>query len=85
MENQLLNNGINPSWPVKNKIVAALLAIFVGGLGIHKFYLGKIGLGIVYLVLCWTCIPSFIAFIEGIIYLCSDDYKFQIKNQVRLG
>jgi len=27
----------------KSKIVAALLGIFLGGLGIHKFYLGQIG------------------------------------------
>jgi TM2 domain-containing membrane protein YozV len=35
---------------LKNKVVAGLLAIFVGGLGIHKFYLGKVGQGILYLL-----------------------------------
>ena len=33
----------------KNKWVALLLCIFLGGIGAHKFYEGKIGLGIVYL------------------------------------
>lgn len=75
---------INPSWPVKSKIAAGLLAIFLGGIGIHKFYLGKISLGIVYLVFCWTGIPAIIGFIEGIVYLCSSDHNFQVKNQVRL-
>lgn len=75
--------GINPAWPIKSKIAAGILAIFLGGLGIHKFYLGKTGKGILYLVFCWTYIPSLIAFIEGIIYLCSNDYNFQVKNQVR--
>lgn len=34
----------------KNKLAAALLAIFLGGLGIHKFYLRKVGMGILYLI-----------------------------------
>ncbi len=76
--------GINPNWPLKNKTVAGLLAIFLGGLGIHKFYLGKIMMGIIYLVFCWTYIPSIIAFIEGIIYLVSNDENFQLKHHVRL-
>ena len=77
--------GINPSWPIKSKVAAGLLGIFLGGLGIHKFYLGKVGLGIVYLCLCWTGIPAIIGFIEGIIYLCSNDENFQLKNHVRIG
>lgn len=63
----------------KNKVLAGLLAIFLGGLGIHKFYLGKIGMGILYIIFCWTYIPSFIGFIEGIIYLASSPEKFNAK------
>ena len=33
----------------KNKGVAFLLCLFLGGLGIHKFYEGRIGMGILYL------------------------------------
>ena len=77
-------NGINPAWPIKSKIVAGILAIFFGGLGIHKFYLGQTGLGVIYLLFCWTGIPAVIGFIEGIIYLCSNDHNFQVKNRVRL-
>lgn len=78
-------DGIDPSWPVKNKVVAGLLAIFLGTFGVHKFYLGKIGMGIIYLLLCWTYIPAIIGFIEGIMYLCSNDHNFQVKNHVRIG
>ncbi|MBI9015602.1 MAG: TM2 domain-containing protein [Clostridiales bacterium] len=53
----------------KNKWVAFFLALFLGGIGAHKFYEGKILLGIIYLVFCWTGIPSFIGFIEAIIIL----------------
>ncbi len=77
--------GINPAWPIKNKIVAGVLGIFLGGIGVHKFYLGKIGMGILYLCFCWTGIPSLVGFIEGIIYLCSNDENFQLKNHVRIG
>lgn len=75
---------INPAWPIKNKIVAGLLGIFLGGIGIHKFYMGKIGMGILYILFCWTGIPSLVGFIEGIIYLCSNDENFQLKHHVRL-
>lgn len=79
-----LNDGINPTWPIKSKVVAGLLAIFLGSFGIHKFYLGKVGMGILYLIFCWTYIPAIIGFIEGIIYLASNDHNFQVKNQVRI-
>jgi TM2 domain-containing membrane protein YozV len=63
----------------RNRIAAALFAIFLGGLGIHKFYLGKVGQGILYLVFCWTVIPSIIGLIEGIIYLVQSDAEFAAK------
>ena len=34
----------------KDQIVALLLCIFVGGLGIHRFYVGKIGTGVLWLL-----------------------------------
>ena len=52
-----------------NRTVYALLAIFLGGLGAHKFYAGKIGLGFVYLLFCFTFIPAIVALIEGIVAL----------------
>ena len=55
---------------VVNKTVYLLLAFFLGGLGAHKFYAGKIGAGICYLLFCWTYVPAFIAFIEFIVAAC---------------
>jgi len=60
----------------RNKVIAALLAIFLGGLGIHKFYLGKVGWGIIYFIFSWTFIPAIIGFLEGIIYLSMSDKDF---------
>ena len=63
----------------KNRIAAALFAVFLGGLGIHKFYLGRVVQGILYLLFCWTFIPAFIGLIEGIIYLTMSDVAFAEK------
>jgi len=63
----------------RSRMVAALFAFFLGGLGIHKFYLGEVGWGIVYLLFFWTCIPAVAAFIEGIIYLTMSDENFALK------
>jgi TM2 domain-containing membrane protein YozV len=63
----------------KSKGTAAVLAIILGGLGAHKFYLSNPGLGILYLIFCWTGIPSFIGIIEGIIYLTMSDEAFAQK------
>lgn len=60
----------------KNRVAAALLAFFLGGFGVHKFYLGQVGLGILYLLFFWTLIPALIAFIEFIILLCMSDDAF---------
>lgn len=65
--------------PLKSRMTAAILAFVLGGLGFHKFYLGQTGWGLLYLVFCWTLIPSIVAFIEGIIYLMSSDAAFKRK------
>ena len=77
-------SGERANWPIKSKIVAGVLALLLGGLGIHKFYLGQSGKGILYLLLCWTYIPGILALIEGITILCSNDENFQIKYKCRL-
>ncbi|MBM6618917.1 TM2 domain-containing protein [Bacillus suaedaesalsae] len=64
---------------MKSRIVAGILGILLGSLGIHKFYLGKIGMGILYLIFSWTGIPGIIGLIEGILYLVKSDEEFQAK------
>lgn len=60
----------------RSKTSAALLALFFGGLGVHKFYLGRGGMGVVYLLFCWTLIPSLIAFVEALILFGMSDVEF---------
>ena len=65
--------------PHKDRITAALLALFLGGLGIHKFYLagGSTKWGIIYLVFCWTFIPAILALIEAVLLFTMSDKTFQ--------
>ena len=64
---------------MKNKIVAAVLALLVGWLGVHKFYLGQSGAGIAYLLFSWTGIPAIIAFFECLGLLLMSDQSFDAK------
>ena len=64
---------------MKSKNIAALLAFFLGGLGVHKFYLGQTLQGIIYLLFCWTYIPAIIGFIECIMFLLMSEAEFQKK------
>lgn len=75
---------VDPSWPLKSKGVAAALAIFLGTIGAHRFYLGSYGMGLLYLVFCWTGIPTIAGIIEGLVYLGTDDTAFELKHQVRI-
>jgi TM2 domain-containing membrane protein YozV len=63
----------------KSKLVASLIAIFLGGLGIHKFYLGDNTQGVIYLILCWTFIPAIIGLIEGILWLTQSNDAWLAK------
>lgn len=64
---------------MKSKIAAGLFAILLGGIGIHHFYLGHVVLGILYILFCWTGIPSLVGLVEGILYLTQSDEAFDIK------
>ncbi len=61
----------------EKRVAAGVLAILLGGLGIHKFYLGYAKEGIIQLILGLLCgVGSIIGLIEGIIYLTKSDEEF---------
>ena len=66
---------------MKSKIVAGVLGILLGTLGIHKFYLGYVGTGIVHVVLTVLVITApisaIVGLIEGSLYLTRTDEDFQ--------
>ena len=61
---------------MKNKTVSILLALFLGGLGLHHFYLGHWGRGILYLLFCWTGVPAVLGVIDAIYYLVAGGKDF---------
>jgi high-affinity iron transporter len=66
-------------WKEKRKTEAGVLALVLGGLGIHKFYLGKYGKGLVYAALSWTLIPTVLSIAEGIHYLTETPEQFETE------
>ncbi len=71
--------------PDNKKVAAGILAILLGGLGVHKFVLGYTTEGILQIVFSIiTCgiAGSLIGLIEGIIYLTKTDEEFYQMYQV---
>ena len=64
---------------MKSKTTAILLAFFLGGLGIHRFYLGQNGRGLLYLLFSWTGIPLVISIIDAIMLLIMSEESFTKK------
>ncbi len=62
-------------------MVAGILAILLGGFGIHYFYLGKIGAGLLTILLLFiSCgIWPLLMFIQGIVMLTMDNETFRRK------
>jgi TM2 domain-containing membrane protein YozV len=61
---------------MKDKNTAAILALFMGGIGVHKFYLGRIGAGIIYLVFSLTFIPAVLGLIDFFVLALMDQDEF---------
>lgn len=61
----------------KDRVVAGVLGILLGWLGGHHFYLENWLPAILYLIFSWTGIPGLLGLIEGIIYLVTDEDRFQ--------
>ena len=75
------NNSAAPTYSkeqIDKKLVSGLLGILLGGLGVHKFYLGYTKEGIIQIVITiLTCgIGSVLGLIEGILYLTKSDAEF---------
>ncbi|HFK5528528.1 TPA: TM2 domain-containing protein [Elizabethkingia anophelis] len=64
---------------MKNKFITVILAFFLGGFGIHRFYLGETKKGLLYLFFCWTLIPTFFAFCDTIIFLFMSNHQFNLR------
>ena len=61
---------------MKNRTTAIILALFLGGLGIHRFYLNAPVRGFLYLIFCFTFIPAILGFCTGIRLMFMSDREF---------
>lgn len=62
----------------KSKISAGVLALLLGGLGFHRFYLGQ-WWGLFYMLFWGTGIPSLISLIEAFVFFCTSDRTWNAK------
>ncbi|GMA24307.1 hypothetical protein GCM10025864_20660 [Luteimicrobium album] len=69
----------------KSKLVAGLLGIFLGSLGVHRFYLGYTGIGILQIVVTFVTLGlgGLWGFIEGIVYLAASKGSYTVDAQGR--
>jgi len=72
------NPRVNYSTEESKRVLAGVLGILFGYLGVHKFILGYTKEGLIQILLTFvSCgILSVIGFIEGIIYLTKTDEEF---------
>lgn len=67
---------------MKDRKIAALLAFIGGAIGLHKFYLGKVGQGVFYCILClvtFATLPALLGLIDAAVLMGQDDQTFQEK------
>ncbi|WP_265520166.1 TM2 domain-containing protein [Oerskovia flava] len=77
----------------KSRLAAGLLGIFLGSIGVHRFYLGYTGIGLTMLLL--TIVGSFVTFglsaiavsiwglVEGILYLTARQGSYAVDSTGR--
>ncbi|HRP91074.1 MAG TPA: NINE protein [Edaphocola sp.] len=63
---------------MKNKKTAAILALLLGGVGGHRFYLGQTGKGTLSVLFCWTFIPSIIGLYDFFVFALMSKEYFQV-------
>lgn len=64
---------------IKSRGLAIVLAIILGSIGAHRFYLGQIKLGVLYLLLSWTGLSLIVSWIDAVILILMNESEFQLK------
>lgn len=69
----------------KDRWTAIAFALFIGGLGIHRFYLRQAKLGLLYLLFCWSFIPAIIAWVDAVVWITKGEEFFDEKYNGYVG
>lgn len=64
---------------IKSRGLAIIFALILGSIGAHRFYLGQIKLGVVYLLFSWTGIPFIVSIIDAIMLILMNESEFLEK------
>lgn len=64
---------------MKSRGTAAMFALFLGGIGAHQFYIGNVGLGLVYALFFWTGIPAILGVLAALRFGMMSDATFNAK------
>lgn len=64
---------------MKNRTLAIVLALFLGGLGIHRIYLGRNVSGLLYLLFFWTFVPAILGVIDAVRYIVMGEARFHAR------
>ncbi|MFO1539553.1 MAG: TM2 domain-containing protein [Chloroflexota bacterium] len=62
-----------------SRSVAVVLALVFGSVGAHRFYLERGRSGFLYLLFCWTLVPTIVGVCEGLYYLTLSERDFAIR------
>ncbi len=73
---------------MRNKTAAGLFALFLGWAGVHRFYLGQVGLGVLYVFLTifsFGIVTGFLGLIDAIIFFNMNEDDFDAKYNAQQG
>jgi TM2 domain-containing membrane protein YozV len=63
----------------RSRTEAATLALFLGGIGAHKLYLGEVRSGILYLAFVWTLVPALFGIRDAARLFAMSDEAFRAR------
>ncbi len=70
---------------MRNKTAAGLLALFLGWAGIHRFYLGQTGYGILYFLFMFIGVSFILGLIDAVVFFGMSEEEFNLKYNSKRG
>jgi len=64
---------------MKSRGAAAVMALFLGTFGLHKFYLGRPGAGLAYLFFSWSGIPTLLSLFDTVHLALMSEQEFHLR------